>query len=38
MKKYSKIPKNPEKIPETHWDTNNTNKIFGVHEKDFRAF
>jgi hypothetical protein len=23
---------------ETYWDKNNTNKIFGAHEKDFRDF
>jgi hypothetical protein len=33
-----KIPKIPGKFPKTHWDMNNTNKIFGAHEKDFRAF
>jgi hypothetical protein len=26
------------KFPETDWDTNNPNKVFGGHEKDFRAF
>jgi hypothetical protein len=33
-----KITKNPGKFPETDWDTNNPNKVFGAHEKDFRAF
>jgi hypothetical protein len=27
-----------EKFPETYWDMNNPNKVFGAHEKDFRAF
>jgi hypothetical protein len=38
MKNTQKILKIPGKFPETDWDTNNTNKIFGAHEKDFRAF
>jgi hypothetical protein len=33
-----KIPKIPGKFPETHWDMNNPNKVFGAHEKYFRAF
>jgi hypothetical protein len=33
-----KIPEIPGKFPETHWDMNNPNKVFGAHEKDFRAF
>jgi hypothetical protein len=33
-----KIPKIPRKFPEIDWDTNNPNKVFGAHEKDFRAF
>jgi hypothetical protein len=33
-----KIPKISEKNSQTHWDTNNPNKVFGAHEKDFRAF
>jgi hypothetical protein len=32
------ITKIPGKFPETHWDMNNPNKEFGVHEKDFIAF
>jgi hypothetical protein len=26
------------KLPEAHWDMNNPNKVFGGHEKEFRAF
>jgi hypothetical protein len=26
------------KFPELDWDMNNPNKVFGAHEKDFRAF
>jgi hypothetical protein len=37
-KNTPKITKNPEKFPEAHWDMKNLNKVFGVHEKDFRAF
>jgi hypothetical protein len=37
-KNTSKITKIPGKFPETHWDMNNPNKVFGAHEKDFRAF
>jgi hypothetical protein len=32
------IPKISEKFPETLRDTSNPNKIFGAHEKDFKAF
>jgi hypothetical protein len=38
MKNTQKIPKNLGKFPEIHWDMNNPNKVFGAHEKDFRAF
>jgi hypothetical protein len=37
-KNTQKIPKILGKFPETDWDTNNPNKIFGAHEKKFRAF
>jgi hypothetical protein len=37
-KNTSKITKIPRKFPETHWDMNNPNKVFGAHEKGFRAF
>jgi hypothetical protein len=37
-KNTQKIPKTPRKFPEIVSDTNNPNKIFGAHEKDFRAF
>jgi hypothetical protein len=37
-KNTPKITKIPGKFPETHWDMNNPNKVFGDHEKDFRAF
>jgi hypothetical protein len=33
-----KIPKILGKFPETHWDMNNPNKVFGVQEKYCRAF
>jgi CRISPR/Cas system CSM-associated protein Csm5 (group 7 of RAMP superfamily) len=36
-KKTPKITKILGKFPETNWDTNNPNKVFGAHEKDFRA-
>jgi hypothetical protein len=36
-KNTPKIPKISGKFLEIHWDTNNPNKIFGAHEKDFRA-
>jgi hypothetical protein len=36
---YSENSQDSRKIPkETHWDTNNPNKVFGAHENDFRAF
>jgi hypothetical protein len=38
MKNILKIPKIIGKFPETDWDMNNPNKVFGAHEKDFRAF
>jgi hypothetical protein len=38
MKNTQKIPKNLGKFSEIHWDMNNPNKVFGAHEKDFRAF
>jgi hypothetical protein len=38
MKNAPKIIKIPAKFPELDWDTNNPNKVFGAHEKDFRAF
>jgi hypothetical protein len=37
-KNILKIANIPGKFPETHWDTSNPNKVFGAHEKDFRAF
>jgi hypothetical protein len=37
--KYSKNhKKNPGKFPELDWGMNNANKVFGAHEKDFKAF
>jgi hypothetical protein len=36
--KYSNNLKNLGKFPETDWDMINPNKVFGAHEKDFRAF
>jgi hypothetical protein len=33
-----KITKIPGKFPELDLGMNNPNKIFGAHEKDFRAF
>jgi hypothetical protein len=33
-----KIPKILGKFPKAHWDMNNPNKVFRVHEKDFKAF
>jgi hypothetical protein len=36
-KNILKIPKIPGKFPEAHWDMNNPNKVFGAHEKDFKA-
>jgi hypothetical protein len=37
-KNTPKITKIPEKFLEIDWDMNNPNKLFGAHEKDFRAF
>ena len=37
-KNTQKIPKNPGKFLEVVWDMRDPNKIFGAHEKDFRAF
>jgi hypothetical protein len=37
-KKTPKITKIPGKFPELDWSTNNPIKVFGAHEKDFRAF
>jgi hypothetical protein len=37
-KNTQKIPKIPGKFPELDWSMNNPNKVFGAHEKDFRAF
>jgi hypothetical protein len=34
-KNTPKITKVPGKFPETHWDMNNPNKVFGAHEKRF---
>jgi hypothetical protein len=36
-KNTPKITKISGKFPETDWDTNNPNKVFVAHEKDFRA-
>jgi hypothetical protein len=35
LRKYQKISR---KFLEIDWDTNNPNKVFGAHEKYFRAF
>jgi hypothetical protein len=37
-KNTPKITKNLGKLPELDWGMNNPNKVFGAHEKDFRAF
>jgi hypothetical protein len=37
-KNILKIPKILGKFPETEWEMNNPNKVFGASEKDFRAF
>jgi hypothetical protein len=37
-KNTPKITKNPGKLLEIGYDMNNSNKAFGAHEKDFRAF
>jgi hypothetical protein len=36
--KYSKNSKILGKLPEIDWNMNNPNKVFGAHEKGFRAF
>jgi hypothetical protein len=38
MKNTPKNTKIPGKIPELDWSMNNPNKVFGAHEKDFKAF
>jgi hypothetical protein len=37
-KNILKIPKILGKFPETDWDMNNPNKVFGAYEKNFRSF
>jgi hypothetical protein len=37
-KNTPKITKIPGKFPELDWSMSNPNKVFGVQEKDFRAF
>jgi hypothetical protein len=37
-KNTSKIINISRKFPEIDWSMNNPNKVFGDHEKDFRAF
>jgi hypothetical protein len=37
-KNTPKITKIPGKFPEAHWNMINPNKVFGAHEKYFRAF
>jgi hypothetical protein len=37
-KNTRKLPKLPGKSPEVDCSMNNANKVFGVQEKDFRAF
>jgi hypothetical protein len=37
-KNTQKITKNRRKFLELDWSMNNSNKVFGAHEKDFRAF
>jgi hypothetical protein len=37
-KNTQKILKSPGNFLGTLWDMNNPNKVFGAHEKDFRAF
>jgi hypothetical protein len=34
MKNTPKNTRIPGKFPETDWDTNNPNKVFGTHEKN----
>jgi hypothetical protein len=36
--KARKITRNPGKFPELDWGMNNPDKVFGAHEKYFRAF
>jgi hypothetical protein len=36
-KNTPKIPKIAGKFPEVDWSTTNPNKVFGAHEKDYRA-
>jgi hypothetical protein len=38
MKNILKIPTILGKFLEIDWNMNNPNKVFGAHEKDFRAF
>jgi hypothetical protein len=38
MKNSPKAQKNSEKLLEMIWVVMNPNKVFGAHEKDFRAF
>jgi hypothetical protein len=38
MKNTSKITKISGKSPWIDWSMNYPDKVFGVHEKDFRAF
>jgi hypothetical protein len=37
-KNTPKTIKIPGIFPELYWSMNNSNKVFGAHEKDFRAF
>jgi hypothetical protein len=37
-KNTPKITKIPGKFPELDWSMSNPNKVFGIQEKDFRAF
>jgi hypothetical protein len=37
-KNTPKITKIPGKFPEPDWSMKSPNKVFGAHEKDFRAF
>jgi hypothetical protein len=37
MKNILKVTKIPGKFLELDWSMNNPNKVFGAHEKDFRA-
>jgi hypothetical protein len=38
QKNTQKITKIPEKFPKIGWSMNNPSKVFGAHEKDFKAF